>query len=160
VKWTSGPQQVRRDRVTTTVPASRHLLRARDLIDARYRDPLDIAELARVAHCSPAHFSRRFDRTFGSPPHRYLLERRVERAKHLLASTDASVLEIALDTGFHSAPSFCTAFKRVSGTTPGAYRRLASDRRHSQVPTCVLMAWTRPVLEVSRNGKDDRAHPG
>ena len=142
------------------VPASRHLLRARDLIDARYRDPLDIAELARAAHCSPAHFSRRFAGKFGSPPHRYLLERRVERAKHLLATTDGSILEIALDVGFRTCSSFCTAFKRVTGTTPGAYRRLSSHQRYPQVPTCVLMAWTRPVLEVSRNGKEGAGRHG
>ena len=136
------------------VHASRHLLRARDLIDARYRAPLDVPALARAARCSPAHFSRQFAGAFGSPPHRYLLERRIERAKHLLATTDDSVLEIALDVGFAGASSFCTAFKRVTGTTPGAYRRLASGERYAGVPTCVLMAWTRPVLEVSRNGKE------
>lgn len=136
------------------VPPSRHLLRARDLIDARYRDPLDVVDLARAARSSPAHFSRRFAGMFGSPPHRYLLERRIERAKYMLATTDASVLEIALDVGFAGAASFSKAFKRVTGTTPSAYRRLTSDTRYPQVPTCVLMAWTRPVLEVSRNGKD------
>lgn len=136
------------------VHAARHLLRARDLIDARYGDQLDVAELARAAHSSPAHFSRRFAGKFGSPPHRYLLERRIERAKHLLATTDASVLEIALRVGFGGAPSFCTAFKRVTGTTPSAHRRLASGELYAGVPTCVLMAWTRPVLEVSTNGKD------
>lgn len=136
------------------VHTTRHLLRARDLIDARYRAPLDVSELARAASCSPAHFSRQFADVFGSPPHRYLIERRVERAKHLLATTDTSVLEIALDVGFRGAASFCTAFKRITGLTPGAYRRLASDERYARVPTCVLMAWTRPVLEVSRNGKD------
>jgi AraC-like DNA-binding protein len=70
------------------------------------------------------------------------------------------VLEIALEVGFRGAPSFCTAFKRVTGTTPGAYRRLASQQRYAQVPTCVLMAWTRPVLEVSRNAKEAAGIPG
>jgi AraC-like DNA-binding protein len=64
------------------------------------------------------------------------------------------VLEVALDVGFRGAASFCTAFKRVTGITPGAYRRLAPAEGYPGVPTCVLMAWTRPVLEVSRNGKE------
>jgi AraC-like DNA-binding protein len=139
------------------VPSSRHLLRARDLIDARYRDQLGVAELARAACSSPAHFSRRFAGTFGSPPHRYLIERRIERAKDLLATTDAPVLGIALDVGFQTAASFCTAFKRVTGEAPSAYRREARLRNYPKVPTCVLMAWTRPVLEVSTNGKDPGA---
>ena len=71
-----------------------HLLRARDLIDARYREPLDVAALARAAHLSPAHFSREFRRTFGETPHRYLLTRRMERAAALLRTTDRSVADI------------------------------------------------------------------
>lgn len=60
-----------------TVPASRHLLRAKDLIDARYRDPLDVSALAQAARLSPAHFSREFRRAFGETPHQYLLTRRL-----------------------------------------------------------------------------------
>ena len=66
-------------------PPTRHLLRAKDTIDARYRDPLDVPALARVAHVSPAHFSREFRRAFGVTPHQYLLTRRLERAAELLA---------------------------------------------------------------------------
>ena len=65
-------------------PPERHLLRARDLADARYREPLDVPALARAANLSQAHFSREFRRTFGEPPHRYLLTRRLERAAALL----------------------------------------------------------------------------
>jgi AraC-like DNA-binding protein len=56
---------------------ARHLLRAKDLVDARYRDPLDVPTLARAARLSPAHFSREFRHAFGEPPHRYLLMRRM-----------------------------------------------------------------------------------
>ena len=63
------------------LPSTRHLLRAKDLVDARYREPLDVPTLARVAHLSPAHFSREFRRTFGETPHQYLLTRRLERAR-------------------------------------------------------------------------------
>jgi AraC-like DNA-binding protein len=136
------------------VPSSRHLLRARDAIDARYTEPLDVAELARVACSSQAHFSRRFARAFGAPPHRYLVTRRIERAKHLLSGTDDSILEIGLAVGFESAASFSRAFRRAVGVSPTAYRRLPVPASQLGVPTCVLMAWTRPVLEVSRNGQE------
>ena len=140
------------------VPATRHLLRARDLIDARYREPLAIRDLARTASASPAHFSRSFAKAFGTSPHRYLIGRRIERAKHLLATTDDSILEVGLSVGFQSAASFSNAFSRIVGVSPRAYRRLGrsvGDVR-AAVPTCVLMAWTRPVLEVSTN----RQEPG
>ena len=75
----------------TPVPPARHLLRAKDLVDARYREPLDVQALARAAHLSPAHFSREFRRAFGETPHRYLLTRRLERAAELLRQTDRSI---------------------------------------------------------------------
>jgi AraC-like DNA-binding protein len=120
----------------------RHLLRARDLVDARYAEPLDVAALAAKAHTSPAHFSRRFKETFGETPHQYLLTRRIERAKHLLRETDRSVTEISLDVGFQSLGSFSTKFKEIVGGTPTEYRRKV--RGLSPIPTCVMMAWTRP----------------
>jgi AraC-like DNA-binding protein len=135
------------------VPAPRHLLRARDLIDARYHEPLDVVAAARVARASPAHFSRSFANAFGTTPHKYLIARRIERAQHLLRTTDDSVLAIGLAVGFQSAASFSTAFSRVTGVTPSAYRRIPAPESDVAVPTCVLMAWTRPVLEVSRNRK-------
>jgi AraC-like DNA-binding protein len=120
----------------------RHLLRARDLIDARYAEGLDVQALARRAHTSPAHFSRRFKHTFGETPHQYLLTRRIERAKHLLRETDRSVTEISLDVGFRSLGSFSSKFKAIVGGTPTEYRRKV--RGLSPIPTCVMMAWTRP----------------
>src|SRR4051812_33647333 len=80
----------------TPVPPARHLLRAKDLIDARYRDPLDVPSLARAARLSTAHFSREFRRAFGETPHQYLLTRRLERAAALLRNTDRSVVDICL----------------------------------------------------------------
>jgi AraC-like DNA-binding protein len=130
--------------VTPAHPA-RHLLRAKDLVDARYREPLDVKALARAAKLSPAHFSREFRREFGEPPHRYLLNRRLERAAALLRNTDRSVADICLTVGLRSVGSFTTSFGRVFGMTPTEYRAAhppAITRMY--VPTCVLMAQARP----------------
>ncbi len=96
-------------------PAARHLLRARDLADARYFEPLTVADLARAAGVSPAHFSREFRRTFGEAPHQYLLTRRLERAAALLRNTDRSVTDICFAVGLASVGSFTTSFRRVYG---------------------------------------------
>src|SRR5215467_7403580 len=101
---------------------ARHLLRAKDLVDARYREPLDVDALARAARLSPAHFSREFRRAFGEPPHRYLLTRRLERAASLLRTTDRSVADICFTVGLRSVGSFTTSFRRVYGMSPTTYR--------------------------------------
>ena len=140
------------------VPPARHLLRARDLIDARYREPLDVAALARAAHLSPAHFSREFRRTFGETPHRYLLTRRMERAAALLRTTDRSVADICLTVGLTSVGSFTTSFGRTFGASPTAYRAAHPPAaRLARVPTCVLRAYARPASSSFR--EDSRAAP-
>src|SRR3954466_12711214 len=96
-------------------PPARHLLRARDLADARYAERLDVDDLARAAGLSRAHFSREFRRTFGESPHAYLLTRRLERAAALLRSTDHSVAEICFSVGLQSVGSFTTSFTRTYG---------------------------------------------
>src|SRR5207248_6528643 len=85
-----------------TEESHRRLLRARDAMDRTYAEPLDVPALARIAHTSPAHFSRTFRETFGETPHRYLQRRRIERAMFLLRMTDRDVTEICLDVGFSS----------------------------------------------------------
>jgi AraC-like DNA-binding protein len=127
------------------VPPARHLLRAKDLIDARYREPLDVPALARVARLSTAHFSREFRRSFGETPHQYLLTRRLERAAALLRNTDRSVADICLTVGLRSIGSFTTSFGRAYGMSPTIYRAShppASSR--VRIPTCVLQAYARP----------------
>jgi AraC-like DNA-binding protein len=133
------------------VPPARHLLRAKDLIDARYREPLDVPALARAAHLSPAHFSREFRRIFGETPHRYLLTRRLERAAELLRNTDRPVGEICLAVGLRSLGSFTTSFGRAYGLSPTAHRAAqppASTR--APIPTCVLQAYARPLSSSFR----------
>ena len=115
-------------------------------MDARYREPLDVATLARMAHLSPAHFSREFRRAFGETPHRYLVTRRMERAAALLRGTDRTVAEICLMVGLHSIGSFTTTFGRVFGMSPAAYRAAQPPALgKARVPTCVLQAYARPA---------------
>jgi AraC-like DNA-binding protein len=127
------------------LPSTRHLLRAKDLVDARYSDPLDVSTLAGVAHLSEAHFIREFRRAFGETPHQYLLTRRLERAAELLRNTDRSVADICFAVGLASVGSFTTSFKRAFGITPTGYRAAYPPAaRQARVPTCVLLAWSRP----------------
>jgi AraC-like DNA-binding protein len=120
-------------------------MRARDLADRRYAEPLDVPDLARAARLSPAHFSREFARAFGETPHRYLLTRRLERAAALLRTTDRSVADICMTVGLRSVGSFTTSFGRLYGLSPTAYRaRYPPAAERARVPSCVLRAWGRP----------------
>ena len=121
--------------------SNRRMLRARDVMDRDYAQPLDVAALARVAHVSEAHFIRTFRDTFGETPNRYLQRRRVERAMTLLRSTDRSVTDICMDVGFASIGTFSRVFHDVVGEPPSAYRRRGPL---PPVPTCFAMAWARP----------------
>src|SRR5947207_9531180 len=116
-------------------PPARHLLRARDLADARYFEPLGVDDLAAAAGLSRAHFSREFRRAFGESPHTYLLTRRLERAAALLRSTDHPVAEICLSVGLRSVGSFTTSFTSTYGLSPTAYRaRFPAAAAHARVP--------------------------
>src|ERR1700746_3678789 len=127
------------------VPPERHLLRAKDLADARYFEPLDVDDLARAAGLSRSHFSREFRRAFGESPHAYLLTRRLERAATLLRTTDRSVAEICFAVGLQSLGSFPTSFTRTFGLSPTAYRSAFPPAAHlAVVPSCILRAYGRP----------------
>lgn len=137
------------------LPASRHLLRARDLADLRYAEPLTVADMAREARLSRAHFSREFRRTFGEPPHRYLLTRRLERAAALLRSTDWSVARIATSVGWQSIGSFTSSFVRVFGQSPTRYRAsFPAASQMAKIPACVVRAHVRPR---NRTFREDRS---
>jgi AraC-like DNA-binding protein len=123
----------------------RDMLRAKDLADARYFEPLSVDDLARQSGYSRAHFSREFRRTFGEPPHAYLLSRRLERAAALLRNTDSSVAEICFSVGLQSVGSFTTTFTRTYGLSPTAYRAaFPNAANYALIPTCVLRAYGRP----------------
>lgn len=127
------------------VPPARHLLRAKDLADARYSEKLDVADMARAAGLSKAHFSREFRRVFGESPHHYLLTRRLERAAALLRMTDWSVAQVCVDVGLRSIGSFTTSFKHAYGRTPTEYRTGQPPAQvFAKVPSCILSTYLRP----------------
>jgi AraC-like DNA-binding protein len=140
-------------------PTARHLLRAKDLADARFADPLDVEDLAAAAGLSRAHFSREFRRAFGESPHGYLLTRRLERAAALLRTTDHSVADICFSVGLQSLGSFTSSFTRVYGKSPTAYRAAFPPASHlAVVPSCILRAYGRP--QRSTFGEDSAAPRG
>jgi AraC-like DNA-binding protein len=135
----------------SVLPPARHLLRAKDLADGRYFESLTVADLARAAGLSRAHFAREFRRTFGEAPHQYLLTRRLERAAALLRNTDRSVTEICFAVGLTSLGSFTTSFRRVYGVAPLAYRAaFPPAQRLLRIPTCVARAYGRPQNRTFR----------
>lgn len=134
-----------------SVPPARHLLRAKDLADARYAEPLGVADMARAAGLSRAHFSREFRRAFGESPHVYLLTRRLERAAAMLRLTDHPIADVCFAVGLHSIGSFTTSFHRMFGKSPAAYRASfppASD--FALIPACIVRRYGRPQHRTFR----------
>jgi AraC-like DNA-binding protein len=130
------------------VPPARYLLRAKDLVDARYAETITVDDLAAVAGLSRAHFSRMFTRAFGESPHAYLQTRRLERAAALLRRTDHSIADICVMVGLQSVGSFTTSFARVYGKSPAAYRAgMPPAATFARVPTCILRRDTRPPAD-------------
>ena len=137
------------------VSTTRHLLRAKDLADARYFEPLDVEALARAAGLSRAHFIREFHRAFGETPHAYLLTRRLERAAAMLRTTDRSVADICLSVGLQSVGSFTTSFTRTYGMSPTKYRAKFPPAAHqARVPACIVRAYARPQKRTFREDAD------
>jgi AraC-like DNA-binding protein len=140
------------------VPPARHLLRAKDLADARYFERLGVDDMARAAGLSRAHFSREFRRAFGESPHAYLLTRRLERAAALLRNTDRSVADICLSVGLQSVGSFTTSFTRMFGRSPTAYRAdFPPAAAHALIPHCFVRAYGRPQHRTFREDRSAAA---
>ena len=134
----------------------RHLVNAKDLVDARYFEPLTVADMARSAGLSRAHFSREFHRTFGESPHQYLLTRRLERAAALLRTTDRSVADICIAVGLSSVGSFTTSFRRIYGAKPLEYRsKFPPAQRYIRIPECVARAYGRPRNRTFREDEPE-----
>jgi AraC-like DNA-binding protein len=133
------------------VPPARHLLRARDLADARYFEQLDVEDMAAAAGLSRAHFSREFRRAFGESPHAYLLSRRLERAATLLRITDRTVADVCMSVGLRSVGSFTTSFTRTYGVSPTAYRsKFPPAASRAMLPSCVVRFFGRPDPKTAR----------
>lgn len=144
------------------VPPTRYLLRAKDLVDARYAEPITVDDLAAAAGLSRAHFSRMFSRTFGESPHAYLQSRRLERAAALLRYTDRSVADICAMVGLTSVGSFTTSFARVYGKPPAAYRAaLPPASMYARVPGCIVKRDTRraPASRVANTAHGEKTGP-
>jgi len=136
-----------------------HLCRARDMLREVHDLPLSIAEVAREAAMSPFHFIRRFESVFGTTPHQFRIQSRLDRARHLLALSDYSVTDVCMEVGFSSLGSFSALFARRFGTPPSAYRRkvhsliaVPGELPRELAPGCLsLMAAAFAILEKQRS---------
>src|SRR5699024_3835703 len=134
--------------MTQNTDLLRRLLRAKDRMDGHPDDDWPVARLARIACVSPAHFARAFRKAFGTSPHRYLLSRRIERARTLLRDTDVPITEVALAAGWLSMGTFGRTFRAVTADHPGGQREtLRRGEVPRQIPLCVLKAVERPQLQ-------------
>jgi AraC family transcriptional regulator len=113
------------ERKAASYLSQRKLQRVLDYIDANLRDDMALADLAKLVAMSPGHFAHLFRHTTGLPPHRFVLERRIERAKALLRDTDLPITEIAQQVGCASHSHLSVMFHRDTGLTPSDYRRQA-----------------------------------
>jgi AraC family transcriptional regulator len=134
---------------------SRDLLRARsglapwqtkvatEMIVSRLDGKLSIADLAAACELSQSHFSRAFLRTLGVPPHRWLLERRVDRAKALISAGELSLIDVATACGFANQSHFTRVFVGITGTPPSRWRRM-----HHHVNVDGRLAWAMPESDA------------
>jgi transcriptional regulator GlxA family with amidase domain len=140
----------------------RRLLRAKDRMDVASHEEWPVERLAKVSSVSEAHFARSFKDAFGVPPHRYLLTRRIERAKALLRDTELSITDIAFQTGWKSLGTFGRIFRDITGENPGQLRAREKAASHGfdSVPACFLIAAHRPNLTKAVSEKRRRAANG
>lgn len=136
----------------------RRLLRAKDRMDAASHEEWPVERLASVSGVSEAHFARSFKDAFGVPPHRYLLTRRIERAKALLRDTDQPIIDIAFQTGWNSLGTFGRIFRDITGESPSELRARERAARHelTVVPHCFVSAAHRPNLKMAVSEKRRR----
>ena len=140
----------------SAVPAARYLLQARDLADRLYAERVTVADMARAAHLSSAHFSRAFRQTFGESPHQYLLTRRLERAATLLRTTDWTIARICTAVGIQSQPTFTTSFRTHFDRTPTEYRAtFRPAAAFAVIPMCVTRVYGRPRYRTIREDGDN-----
>jgi AraC-like DNA-binding protein len=113
--------------------------RVLSLIDSRYNNRLVIDTLCDEAHFSRYHFIRTFRKVLFETPHQYIIRKRLEKSKELLARSDLSITDICFEVGFESLGSFSTLFHRVVGWSPSIYRaRCIEQNLHPRkfIPGC------------------------
>jgi len=130
-------------------------------MDAASDEEWPIPRLAKVSGVSEAHFARSFKDAFGVPPHRYLLTRRIERAKALLRDTHRPIIDIAFETGWSSLGTFGRVFRDITGESPTALRVREQTAPHAlqDVPHCYVSAAQRPNLKIAVSEKRRRESP-
>src|SRR5215831_15395105 len=116
-----------------------------ELVHGKMDDELSLLEMAQTVDLSPAHFSRMFRTSTGETPHQFVLRNKIERAKEMLGSPAARVLDVAVACGFKTQQHFARVFRHVCGTSPGEYRRHwwshdLSERRHNGNPPTDLIS--------------------
>jgi AraC-like DNA-binding protein len=134
----------------------RRLLIARELLCARYSEPLSLHDLAAAAGLSEFHFLRAYRAAFGETPHQHFTRLRLEHAKRALAR-GAAVTEVCFDVGYSSLGSFSSLFSRATGQSPRAWQRdvrslvsVPADLPRLYIPGCFLAFFVDPASSSSR----------
>ncbi len=124
-----GLVSVSRDLLTTTSDdlAVESLQPVVSYVRRHLTEPLQVADLARVAGCSVSQLRRRVQTVFGLTPKQYVLRVKVERAMELLTDTEEDLSTIAHQVGFYDQPDFSRRFARITGRTPSQFRASTSD---------------------------------
>jgi len=118
---------------------------AKMFIDDNLEEPLDLEQISKQAFLSRFHFHRIFTRVYRKTPHQYLTEKRLKRAKALLAKEGISISEVCSSVGFESLGSFSSLFKKINGYAPQYYRnlaylkkKLAKEQPRKFIPHCFV----------------------
>jgi AraC-like DNA-binding protein len=135
----------------TSVELVLALRNARDVIDRRFAEPLDLTALAAASGYSLHYFARSFRTAFGETPRGYLTRRRIERAQDLLRAANLTVTEICMLVGFSSLGSFSSRFTEVVGCSPQEYRKRSRSANTPAIPGCFVMQWMRATADPGRD---------
>jgi AraC family transcriptional regulator len=109
--------------------APHKLKRVLTLINERLAEAIRVRELASTVHMSPYHFTRMFKQATGQPPHVYITAQRMDQAKHLLGTSELSLVEVAATVGYQTQAHFTGVFHKHVGVTPRAFRLHCRDER-------------------------------
>ena len=130
------------------------LRRVLDHIELHLDESLSLRQLAVLARLSPNHFAAQFRLNTGLPPHRYVMQRRITRAKELVVDGRLPLVEISCSLGFPSQAHFTTTFRKLVGATPGAYRS-GLDQKSQNLP----LKCERPEWAAAEQGGQQRPQP-